>query len=96
MTDVEPRFAPVSRVSVKRKLNELYTQDRQVFLGNITTLKPKPTVTADFWMGRDGRSFMGCTIHYIVEGNLKNDMLFLKRFHHHTLPLMFVIVLKTS
>ena len=67
MTDVEPHFAPVSRVSVNRKLNELYTQECQVFLGNITTLKLKPTNRADFWAGRDGRSFMGCTIHYIVD-----------------------------
>ena len=67
MTDVELGFAPVSRVSVKRKLSEFYTPDCQVFLDNITTLRTEPTVTANFWMGRDGKSFMWCTIHYIIE-----------------------------
>ncbi len=78
MADVEPRFTPISRVSVKRKLSDLYSQDREVFLKEISTLRPKPTVTADFWTARDGRIFLGCTIHYITEGSLKHGLLFFK------------------
>ena len=79
MADVEPRFTPISRVSVKRKLNDLYTHDKELFLKEISALRPKPTVTADFWTARDGRNFLGCTIHFITEaGSLKNSLLFFK------------------
>lgn len=63
MADVEPHFTPISRVSVKRKLSDLYTHDRELFLKEISTLKPKPTVTADFWTVREGCNFLSCTIH---------------------------------
>ena len=77
MKDVEPRFRSVSRMAVKRKLNELYQQEQSSLLHEVNIVC-KPTVTLDFWTGHDGRSFMGCTIHYIHEREreLKNAMLF--------------------
>ena len=78
MKDVEPRFSPVSRVSVKRKLDELYSKGRGDLIESITSLPLKPSVTVDFWSGRDGQSFMGCTVHFIQDGSLKNAMLFFR------------------
>jgi hypothetical protein len=79
MKDTEPKFHSVSRVTVKRKLNELYQQERSSLLQEVHVLC-KPTVTLDFWTGRDGRSFMGCTVHYInlKEKKMKNAMLFFR------------------
>ena len=54
MTDVEPRFKPVFRVAIKRKLNDLYQEGRDEMLKKISVIKP--TVTVDFWTGRDGHS----------------------------------------
>ena len=31
----------------------------------------KPSVTVDFWTGRDKHSFMGCTVHYVYNQQLK-------------------------
>ena len=69
MTDVEPRFQHVSQVAVKKKLE---------VLKELATISFKPSVTLDFWTGRDGRSFMGCTVHYIRENVLKQYVLFFK------------------
>ena len=38
----------------------------------------KPLVMLDVWTGRDGRSFMGCIVHYVSEKMLKYHMLFFK------------------
>ena len=79
MNDVEPRFTPVSRVAVKRKLNTLYTEERSSFFSDLSSISPrKPSVTVDFWTGCDGRSFMGCTVHYVCDGMLKDNILFFK------------------
>lgn len=80
MSDVEPQFQPVSRVAVKKKLNILHEEERDTMLKEIADLSFKPSVTLDFWTGRDGRSFMGCTVHYVVatEKKLSNHMLFFK------------------
>ena len=74
--DVEPRFRPVSRVSVKRKLYSLFENGHQQLNKEILEIDFKPSVTLDFWMGRDSRSFMVCIIHYIYNGILKSNMLF--------------------
>ena len=71
MSDVEPRFQPVSRVAVKKKLNILHEEERDTMLKEIAELSFKPSVTLDFWTGRDGRSFMGCTVHYVVATDRK-------------------------
>ena len=86
MSDVEPRFQPVSRVAVKKKLNILHEEERDSKLKEIADLSFKPSVTLDFWTGRDGRSFMGCTVHYVVatEKKLSNHMLFFKEIPPHT------------
>ena len=77
--DIEPRFTPVSRVTVKRMLGELYANKRDVLLSNIVSISLcKPSVTADFWSGCDSRSFMGCTIHYMDNGCIKDNALFFK------------------
>ena len=47
-------------------------------LKEISDISFKPTVTVDFWTGRDGRSFMGCTVHYIYQKMLKHHMLFFR------------------
>ena len=95
--DIEPRFTPVSRVIVKRKLGELYTNKRYVLLSKIFSMSPcKPSVTVDFWSGCDSRSFMGCTIHYIDNGALKTMHFSLKKFHHHTQLSILGIVLKMN
>ena len=78
MKDVEPRFRPVSRNGIKRKLSDLYQQEYSALLNEVKVIALKPTVTLDFWTGRDGRSFMGCTIHYVHEKELKNSMLFFR------------------
>ena len=78
MTDVEPRFQHVSRVAVKKKLEVLYEEEMDQMLKELATISFKPSVTLDFWTGRDGRSFMGCTVHYIRENVLKQYMLFFK------------------
>ena len=76
MRDVEPRFRRVSRVSVRRKLNSLFEDGCQRLNEEILKTDFKPSVTLDFWTGRDSRSFIGCTIHYIYKGILKSNMLF--------------------
>ena len=58
LQDVEPRFRPVSRVSVKRKLYSLFENGRQQLNKEILEIDFKPSVTLDFWTGRDSRSFM--------------------------------------
>ena len=69
--DVEPRLTPVSRISVKRKIDELYAEEQDSFLSNISSIfLRKPSVTVDFWTARDGHSFLGCIVHYIVDGIL--------------------------
>ena len=75
MVDVEPRFNHVSRVAVQAKLDSLYQQHRDALLNEISC-SPKPTVTLDLWTSRDNRSFMGCTIHYYYEKQIKHHMLF--------------------
>ena len=32
----------------------------------------------DFWTGRDGWSFMGCTVHYVYQKTLKHHTLFFR------------------
>ncbi|XP_011404500.1 PREDICTED: zinc finger BED domain-containing protein RICESLEEPER 3-like [Amphimedon queenslandica] len=76
--DIEPRFTPVSRVAVKRKIDELYKRERENLMSEIAAMSCKPSVTIDFWTGCDGRSFMACTIHYTAGGVFKNSMLFFK------------------
>jgi hypothetical protein len=44
----------------------------------IATLGLKPSVTVDFWTGWDNRSFMGFTIHYVHNQQLKHPMLCFK------------------
>ena len=51
MTDVELRFKPVSRVAIKRELNDLYQEGRDEMLKEISAISFKPTVTVDFWTG---------------------------------------------
>ena len=46
--DIEPRFKPVSRVAVKRKLSILYDEDRQQLQRNMSKVSFNPTVTLDF------------------------------------------------
>ena len=77
MKDGEPKFRSSSRIAVKRKLNELYQQERSSLLHEVNIVC-KPTVTLDFWTGSDDHSFMGCTIRYIHEREreLKSAMLF--------------------
>ena len=78
LCDVEPRFKPVSRVAVKRKLSTLYDEDRQQLKQKLSNISFKPSVTLDFWTGRGGRSFMGCTIHFINDNKLVQHMLFFR------------------
>ena len=69
LCDVEPRFKPVSRVVVKRKLSTLYDKDRQQLKQKLSNISFKPSVTLDFWTGRGGRSFNSiklCTSRKVV------------------------------
>ena len=52
MSDVEPRFEPVSRIAVKKKLNILHEEERDKKLKEIADLSFKPYVTLNFWTGR--------------------------------------------
>lgn len=74
--DVKPRFKPVSRVAVKRKLSILYDEDRQQLQKNISKVSFNLTVMLDFWTGHDGRSCMGCTVRFVHQGKLMQHMLF--------------------
>lgn len=76
--DIEPRFKPVSRVAIKRKLDCLYDEDRQQLAMEVSEINHRPSVTVDFWSGRDNRSFMGCTIHYVYGQEIKRNMLFFR------------------
>ena len=77
MEEIEPRFQPVSRISVSTKLTKLYEEEKSRLLADIaTSVVKKPSVTVDFWTGCDVRSFMGCTVHYISQNQLKSHMLF--------------------
>ena len=78
MGDVEPRFQPASRVAIKQTLEVLYQEERDHMLKEVAASSFKPSVTLDFWTGRDGRSFMGCIVHYVSEKMLKHHMLFFK------------------
>ena len=81
MKDVEPRFNHVSRNAVGSRIKELSEQAKSRLLNEISVISRfglKPTVTVDFWSGRDNRSFMGCTVHYVHEKQLKHSMLFFK------------------
>ena len=93
MVDVEPRFSHVSRVAVQVKLDGLYQQYRDALLNEISC-SPKPTATLDLWTGRDSRSFMGCTIHYYYEKQIKYHMLFSKKSHPLTQQRIFGFILK--
>lgn len=82
MEEVEPRFQPVSRRGVSSKLDKLYEEEkRNLMADSATSVVEKPSVTVDFWTGCDVRSFMGCTVHYISQNELKSHMLFFLKFH---------------
>ena len=81
--DVKPRFKPVSRVAVKRKLSILNDEDGQQLQKNMSKVSFNPTVMLDFWTGHGGQSFMGCTVHFVHEGKLMQHMLFFKEYHPH-------------
>lgn len=77
MRDVEPRFKSVSRVSVGSKISALLRETKSDLLKEISIIAShglRPSITMDFWTGRDGRSFMGCTIHYVYNNQLKNAL----------------------
>ena len=73
---VEPRFENVSRVAVTSKLDELYEEEKQQLLAQISCCDVKPSVTVDFWTGCNGKSFMGSTVHYIHLKVLKSHAFF--------------------
>ena len=79
MKDVEQRFNCVSRSAVGSRIKELSEQTKSRLLNEISVILRvglKPTVTVDFWSGRDNHSFMGCTMHYVHDKQLKHSMLF--------------------
>uniref|UniRef100_A0A1X7SKX7 Uncharacterized protein n=1 Tax=Amphimedon queenslandica TaxID=400682 RepID=A0A1X7SKX7_AMPQE len=81
MKDVEPRFKNTSRRSVDTKVSALATQRRSHLLKKLAAIAKhglQPSFTLDFWMGRDSRSFMGCTIHYVCDKQLKHTILCFK------------------
>ena len=56
MKDVEPRFKNASRRSVDTKISALATQKRSHLLKELVAIAKhglKPSVTLDFWTGRD-------------------------------------------
>ena len=75
MADVEPKFSHVSRVAVVSKLDKIYETEKGLLLNEISSSRVTPSVTLDFWTGRDNRSFMGCTVHYIFMQHLQSRML---------------------
>ena len=74
MRDVEPKFERTSRVAVGTKLNFLYEEERRKLLSELAN--KKPTLTVDFWTGCNNKSFMGATVHYIQEKDLKSHVLY--------------------
>ena len=67
MSDVEPRFEPVSRIAVKKKLNILHEEERDKKLKEIADLSFKPYVTLNFWTGRMvGVLWTALHVHYVV------------------------------
>ena len=77
MEEVEPRFKPVSRRGVSLELDKSYEEEKRSLMADIaTSVVDKPSVLVDFWTGCDVRSFMGCTLHYISQNELKSVTLF--------------------
>ena len=75
MADVEPKFSHVSRVAVVSKLDKIYENEKMLLFKEISLSCITPSVTLNFWTGRDNRSFMGCTVHYIFKQQLQSRML---------------------
>ena len=85
MREVEPQFKGVSRRSVGSKISALSEETKLSLLKEISAIARhglKPSVTVDFWTGRDNRSFMGCTVHYVYNQQLKHTMLCSRKFRH--------------
>uniref|UniRef100_A0A1X7UAK8 Uncharacterized protein n=1 Tax=Amphimedon queenslandica TaxID=400682 RepID=A0A1X7UAK8_AMPQE len=81
MKDVEPRFKNASRRSVNTKISALATQTRSHFLKELAAIAKhglQPSVTLDFWTGRDSQSFMGFIIYYVCDKQLKHTLLCFK------------------
>ena len=95
--DIEPRFTPVSRVTVKRMLGELYANKRDVLLSNIVSISLcKPSVTADFWPAViHAVLWVAQYITWIMDA-LKTTHFSLKKFHHHTQLSILGIILKMN
>lgn len=75
---MKPRFKSASRRSVGSKISVLSEETKSSLLKEISAIARHAFVTVDFWTGRDSRSFMGCTVHYVYDQQLKHTMLCFK------------------
>ena len=59
------------------KLDKLYEEEKRSLMADIaTSVVDKPSVTVDFWTGCNVRSFMGCTVYYNSQNELKSHVCF--------------------
>ena len=80
MQEVEPKFQPVSRVALNSKLDRIFEEKKGLLADIAKSVVDKPSVTVDLWTGCDSRSFMGCTVHFIHEQQVRSHMLFFVEF----------------